>query len=106
MTRIEYLLVCLMEECAEVSQAASKSLRFGLGDRYKDKDTPEKALAAEILDLIAVIGMLQAENVADSDATTYMEGLSRKRDKVEKYILYSQERGIVNKESGDVEFEE
>ena len=26
MNKVEYLLVCLMEECAELQQAASKSL--------------------------------------------------------------------------------
>jgi len=33
----EYLLTCLMEECAEVQKAATKALRFGLDDRGPDE---------------------------------------------------------------------
>ena len=33
MNKQEYLLTCLSEECAEIQQAVSKALRFGL-DNY------------------------------------------------------------------------
>ena len=61
MTRQEQLLVILMEECAEVSQRASKALRFGLTDPAgKEPDQPytnKDRLLMEINDLYAVIDM-------------------------------------------------
>lgn len=32
MTKTEYLLVVLSEECSEIQQAVTKALRFGLSD--------------------------------------------------------------------------
>src|SRR5262245_2216839 len=69
MTEVDYLLVCLIEECAEVSrecaeiaQRAAKALRFGL-DNTVPEDNPltmRDKLVGEIADLLAVIAGLQA----------------------------------------------
>jgi hypothetical protein len=39
MTKQEYLLICLMEELAEMQQAISKCLRFKPEDEYLEADT-------------------------------------------------------------------
>lgn len=60
MREIENLCVVAMEECAELQQALSKSLRFGF-DNY-NPDTPEKTNKVDILNeyyqLMGVMEML------------------------------------------------
>lgn len=64
MTKVEYLLVCLMEECAEVQKEASKSLRFGLDSsnvfKY-EKETHGEKIIEEFADVLAIIYLLQEE---------------------------------------------
>ena len=62
----EHLLVCLMEEAAEVQKAASKLLRFGPCE-YSPVD-PEmipnrEALAREIYDLKTLVEMLKEQGI-------------------------------------------
>lgn len=60
MTKREYLLVCLMEECAEVAQRASKALRFGLDEVQQGKDlSNEQLIVEELRDLEVTRLMLE-----------------------------------------------
>lgn len=60
MNRIEHLLTCLAEEAAEVAQAATKALRFGLDDGYPGSGrTNAQDIAKELNDLIAVAELLE-----------------------------------------------
>ena len=62
MTRTEYLLVCLAEEGAELAQAATKALRFGLSNgRPGGATTNAQDLAREIVDVITLAEMLANE---------------------------------------------
>lgn len=65
MTRNENLLVTLMEECAELQQAVSKALRFGMDNCHPAQ--PEKSNAHEIMveyyQLVAVMEMLNNNNI-------------------------------------------
>ena len=90
MTRQQHLLIALMEECAEVQQAASKVLRFGLDDKYKDQPTNQERLSTELTDLIAVCDMIVADVVPDSITPT---GITDKKKKVEQWLAYSQLKG-------------
>lgn len=92
MTRLEHLLVCLIEECSEVQKEASKALRFGITDKYKERKRPCDALSQELVDLFAVVDMLEEEEDSLFNLRT-SEFLKMKKDKVEKYILYSKNRG-------------
>jgi len=96
MTRQEQLLVILMEECAEVSQRASKALRFGLTDPAGTEPgqpyTNQDRLLMEINDLYAVI-----------DMTFGSEGpylspmlIQDKKEKVEKYLKLSKKLGLLD----------
>lgn len=88
MTKTEYLLACLAEECAEVSKAALKALRFGLDDF--DPETPmitnTMALLDELTDLATTAQMLEIQ----THRRFHSEGLSRidrmKRKRVEVYM--------------------
>jgi hypothetical protein len=56
----DHLLVCLAEEAGEVTQAATKALRFGLTDRpFKVPTTNAERILCEVHDLLAVYEMLQ-----------------------------------------------
>lgn len=52
------LLVILMEECAEVIQAASKCQRFGFTREHPEYGINDKVLAAEIGDVLAIVDAL------------------------------------------------
>ena len=68
------LLVILMEECAEVSQAASKMIRF---DKTHDE------LARELGDLLCMIRLTQSRfGISDEDLNNYA---SLKREKLKVY---------------------
>jgi NTP pyrophosphatase (non-canonical NTP hydrolase) len=61
-------LVILMEECAEVTQAASKILRFGKDSVHPDDNIPNRdKLVAEIGDLLAIIKILVYHGVFSED---------------------------------------
>src|SRR5260370_1438124 len=59
MTKKQYLLVVLAEECAEVAKAASKALRFGM-TKYKPggDETNRARLERELAEVVAVAEML------------------------------------------------
>lgn len=88
MTPIEHLLVCLMEECAEVTKDASKALRFGLNNKYQDA-SPAERLAEELDDLIGVREMLTDRGVIRGPS---LEAIAAKKQKVIKYMTHDQDR--------------
>ena len=65
------LLIILMEECAEVIQAASKLIRFGKENRPDDLHLPNnEVLGIEVGDLkcmidkVLIAGIIQAEHLS------------------------------------------
>jgi hypothetical protein len=103
LNRKEYLLNLVQEECAEVAKRASKCIRFGVYEVRTDRTKNNlQLLAEEYLDLMTIIDMLNDElcgefgEVFNSEtAADYMEA---KRDKVEKYMGYSRECGLLETE--------
>jgi NTP pyrophosphatase (non-canonical NTP hydrolase) len=69
MNKTEYLLVCLAEECSEVSHAVAKSLRFGLDDGHRGITNREQ-LRLELADVLAIANLLNDElgNIYTSEA--------------------------------------
>ena len=99
MNKTEHLLTCLMEECTEIQKAAAKALRFGLDDHAPNSaSTNAEDIAAEIIDLTAVVEMLKEENVIPSitgnDSASFIK---KKKEKVKKYMEYSKERGALHR---------
>ena len=91
MTRLEYLLVCAAEECSEVAQAITKALRFGLNDiNPKLGVTAQERIEAEINDLYATLESLQMYGI---DTVPNADLMEKKREKIQRYIRYSYERG-------------
>lgn len=109
MTREELLLTILAEECCEVGQRVSKALRFGLDevqpkDKYKDKPYPTNAhrIVDELLDLSVVWLMLIEEKILPNQDDVYsvpdrMEVVRLKKEKIEKYLKYSEECGRLDR---------
>lgn len=82
----EYLLVCLMEECSEVIQAVSKSLRFGLDSTYpKSHETNRDQLSDEISDVVAVVTELSNRGLIDYDKTLEGDKHKAKLERIKKY---------------------
>lgn len=67
MNKKEYLLIKLMEEAAEIQQATSKALLFGLDNHHPERpfDTNESEIFKELLDLYTTYLMLKSEGVFD-----------------------------------------
>lgn len=89
MTKTEYLLICLAEECAELALATAKRLRFGPGSWHPNGngETNQQQMERELTDVFAVADMLGL-----TPKTNRMEA---KKAKVLGYMARSQELGIV-----------
>jgi len=95
MERQEHLLTIIIEECDEISQRATKALRFGLTEKQKDQDfTNAQRLVYEFNDLIAVMKMMEREGLLPEIYNGSMQNL--KIDKIEQYLKYSSECGTLN----------
>ncbi len=78
------VLVILMEECAEVIQAASKLIRFGKENRPDFGTANSVVLAHEIGDLEAVIVMTTGLKLYDwSDV---LDGIDRKEKRLAHFM--------------------
>jgi NTP pyrophosphatase (non-canonical NTP hydrolase) len=96
-TRLEELLIILMEECAEVSQAASKCMRFGLPSTHPEgAQSNQLRLESEIGDFMAIVKLLTEEYNLNMD--NIIAAADAKLVKVEKYMrnpkLEFKRRGI------------
>lgn len=95
MNRKEHLLTILSEECMEIAKEVSKGLRFGLEDHHPSQTgTNAQKINDEFNDLMAVIEMLNDEGYLK----VKLDGnkMNTKKERVEKYLLYSKEHGTLN----------
>lgn len=76
MNRREELLVITMEECAEVSQACSKMLRFNEQIDYEN-------LQDEIGDLMCMVELLKEQGIVTN--TQIAKRMEVKREKLKKW---------------------
>jgi len=82
-----------MEECAEVQQACSKALRFGIDDKFEDQPTPHDQINLELNDLFTIINMLKEEDIATDYGNIF--DIHDKQDRVEHYMQYAIDRGLL-----------
>lgn len=93
MTRTEHLLWILAEECAEVTQRASKAARFGLLEIQPEQSlTNEERLAGEVADIYGVVELLQENGHLGPISES---AIRAKQMKVEKFLQYSVECGTL-----------
>ena len=105
MTEEQHLLVCLAEECAEIQKEVMKILRFGMIKKddkphvtLKGKEVPpnHESLKREIVDMFAVLEMLEESGTLDFDKLNMGEGdemLQAKKTKVAAYMEYAHKLG-------------
>ncbi len=95
MTREEHLLIILAEECAEVTKACAKALRFGLNDGYPGGRTTNAVdITTELADLIALSEMLATEGLIDLPLRI---AIDKKKERVEQFLDYSYKVGKLTK---------
>lgn len=99
MTREQFLLIKIAEECVEISQQALKSAQFGLSNVKPGQDIPldnGTRLMMECADLAAVSEVFAYETGLGPDGETrFDEWISIKKEKLEKYYQYSKSLGLV-----------
>lgn len=83
MNRLEELLIILSEECAEVQQAASKCIRFGM-DSVHVVSSNRELLEREFGDMLAMFKLLVEEGHLREKFV--MEAAEAKLIKVEKFM--------------------
>jgi NTP pyrophosphatase (non-canonical NTP hydrolase) len=77
------ILLIIQEECAEVIQAISKVMRFGIDSEHPvTKITNKEHLEEELGDLLAVIGLISGTIV---DEKEIMEAAEEKMEKLKKW---------------------
>ena len=103
MTKAENLLIVAAEECAEISQAISKAIRFGLSNHNPLETcatSNENNIWVEFYQLQAVFEMLVERGIitkpSDNDVANI---IANKKSKVAKYEALSEELGHVTKEA-------
>ena len=95
MNKTEHLLICIMEECAEIQQACAKALRFGLDDGHPDRDsTNADDIIREYADLQAVIQML-LESESCINLSNLEAKIEKKKQKVNDFMKYAESRGTL-----------
>lgn len=96
MNKEEYLLVCLSEECSEVIQRINKAQRFGLEEIQEsnpdEKRNNRERIIYELRQLITTVSMLMN---CDSSYVIVGNKDFEKEAKVNKYMNYSKELGIL-----------
>lgn len=99
MNSTENLFIVASEECAEIQQCISKTLRFGVDDCHPDRpdSTNELELLTEYYQLQAVIEMLQEKGALKTLSAEEIETIKvSKKAKVLKYAEYSKKMGLLN----------
>jgi len=95
MNHTEHLLTCLAEECAEVQQAISKALRFGLDDVNPNAGiTNANDIGREFIDVVAVMEMLVDSGVIKLPPNR-LARTEQKKSRVNQWMAYAEERGTL-----------
>ena len=104
MTRKEHLLTIIAEECVEIAKNATKALRFGLHDCGPHvADTNARLMCLECADLQAVLEMLAEHDCMfqlTANSIDMKEAMDAKKQKVERMLKISAERGRMTDEEG------
>jgi len=95
MNESEHLLVCLAEECAEIQQAVSKALRFGLRDGYPETGrTNAQDIRKEMVDLISVWELIEEKKIINHTQNNERD-IKKKKERVIQYMNYAKSTGAV-----------
>ncbi len=94
LSRQDYLLACLAEECGETAQRASKAMRFGLQETQQGRaETNATRIIREFNDIVAVMELLfdtSYRNIID------LNMVGPKRAQLASWMEYSRKHGRLN----------
>jgi len=108
MDRTEELLLILAEECAEVSQAATKCIRFGMGswnpwtDSKTNPVSNREKLEQELGDFMAMFKLILAEDPQLSESNI-MKAAEAKLIKVEKFMKNGKPKPAYRSNPGSIQ---
>lgn len=89
-----YLLILLIEECAEIIHRSCKAIRFGMEEVQPGQELNNKTrLQMEMLNHAVVTELLLQEGIIRPFGMP--SEIDAKRVKIQKYMLYSQKCGIL-----------
>ena len=98
MTKLEYLLVCLAEEAAEIIKPAMKAARFGLGNHLPNQPelTNAQSISDELHDIMAIISLINNVQAGTDRATLIPTQLDYQKmtDKMLKVNKHMEDIGI------------
>ena len=104
MTENENLIVVAMEECAEIQQLLSKSMRFGF-DNYHPNDITrttnldllieEYAQLTAVMDQLLINENIDINNWKDINGNTFDDIKKNKINKVQQYVQLSRSLGLI-----------
>ena len=99
MNRQEHLLSIVAEECVEVAQRVSKALRFGIEEVQPGQDlTNRERILYEFADLCGAME-LAGDGAKIEDIIVHLRPLiDAKKEKVEKFLRYSEQVGTLTSE--------
>ena len=96
MNKKEHLIVCLIEELAEVQQALSKVLRFTENDKYKGNEYSNiDNVNIEWSDVICIKDMLEDEGFV---MYASFERMQAKKRRLLDFMKHSEDVGTLEKE--------
>ena len=96
MNKAEYLLVCLTEEAAEISQAVCKIQRFGPDNsETSTTKTNIEQLTTEVNDLVAILELLSEEGVILPNLYC-KEQVELKKKKLKDWMVVSEHLNLLN----------
>lgn len=95
----QFLLLKLMEECAEISQRASKQIQFGKTESQNGQGlTNAERLKQELLDLASITRLLhENKELPEVEEEELEVAYEKKRVKMQKYLDLSHELGQLPK---------
>lgn len=99
MTKLNYLLECLAEECAEVQHIKSKIIRFGIDDIHPETKIENRSqIVSELIDLVAVMNLFLDEDQESRELyeKTVVQGIQNKEKKLRMFMAYSISKGILD----------
>lgn len=96
MNRSEHLFTIVGEEGAEVTQRASKVVRFGMAEVEPGKEQNNRTrLLGEFADLCGALELALNDGPIEGIVSILRPQIDAKKDKIEKFLEYSREQGAL-----------
>lgn len=96
MTREQYLLTKLAEECSETAQRASKAIVFGLDDIQEGQEKNNNTrLVEEFAHIVAYMELLRDERWIEMNLSFIQAEVDRKKVDLMKWYSFSHDKGMV-----------